>query len=163
MRALAPGTKAPDFSLPANDGKVFSLREALSRGPVVLAFFKISCPVCQFAFPFFERIHRAPSAANVSIIGVSQNEAKDTARFVKEFGITFPILLEDTDKFAVSDAYGLTSVPTAFYIGTDGVIEISMVGWSRADVDEIYRRRSLGSAPPPLFQPDERIPEHRPG
>ena len=58
MPALAVGKKAPDFTLPVMDGKSFSLQGALTRGPVVAAFFKISCPVCQFAFPFLERIYK---------------------------------------------------------------------------------------------------------
>ena len=56
MVALSPGTAAPQFELPAIDGTKFSLKDALARGPVLAAFFKISCPVCQYAFPFFDRI-----------------------------------------------------------------------------------------------------------
>ena len=59
MPALTVGTTAPDFTLPDMDGKQFSLRQAIARGPVVLVFFKVSCPVCQFAFPFIERIYKA--------------------------------------------------------------------------------------------------------
>ncbi|PYX69148.1 MAG: peroxiredoxin, partial [Acidobacteria bacterium] len=35
MEALAPGKSAPDFALDTLDGKKFSLRDALDRGPVV--------------------------------------------------------------------------------------------------------------------------------
>ena len=59
MAALATGTKAPDFDLKTLDGKRFSLGEELASGPVVLAFFKVSCPTCQYAFPFLERLHKA--------------------------------------------------------------------------------------------------------
>jgi len=52
MAALSAGISAPEFNLPTIKGERFSLREALARGPVVAAFFKISCPVCQYAFPF---------------------------------------------------------------------------------------------------------------
>ena len=97
MPALAVGKKAPDFTLSAMDGKPFSLRDALTRGPVVAAFFKISCPVCQYAFPFLERIYKAYGSKNVTIVGVSQNNARDTGLFIKEYGLTFPVLLDDTD------------------------------------------------------------------
>ena len=76
MSALSTGTVAPDFTLPAMDGKQFPLKEALDRGPVVAAFFKVSCPVCQFAFPYVERIYKAYGNRNVSIVGISQNERK---------------------------------------------------------------------------------------
>jgi len=58
MAALNPGTIAPDFKLQNHEGKQFSLREALARGPVISAFFKISCPTCQYALPFLQRIYR---------------------------------------------------------------------------------------------------------
>lgn len=131
MAALTPGTTAPDFTLRGMDGKEFSLHEALAGGPVMLAFFKVSCPVCQYTFPFIERIYKAYGNHNLTIVGVSQNDKKETAAFLKEYGVTFPVLLDDTSKYPVSNAYGLTNVPTIFWIAQDGGIEISSVGWER--------------------------------
>jgi cytochrome c biogenesis protein CcmG/thiol:disulfide interchange protein DsbE len=165
VTALTPGKPAPDFSLPALKGSEFALRDALSRGSVLAAFFKISCPVCQFAFPFLERIYQAHGHKTVTIVGISQNEAKDTAAFVKEYGITFPMLLDDGDTFPVSNAYGLTNVPTIFWIARDGEIEISSVGWSRNDIEEINRKAAEANRDTlkPVFQPDESVPEFRAG
>jgi len=165
MGALLPGVTAPDFSLPAMDGKTFTLKEALARGPVVLAFFKVSCPTCQYAFPFLERISKAHGSGNVSVVGVSQNDKRDTAAFLKTFGITFPVLLDDTRAYPVSNAYGLTNVPTIFWIAQDGEIEVSSVGWVRADVDEINRRaaESVGQSVVPIFHAGERVVEFRAG
>jgi peroxiredoxin len=165
MAALAAGKTAPDFALPTMDGKNFSLREALARGPVVAVFFKISCPVCQYALPFLERIYRAHGGKGVTFVGISQNEKKDTSAFMREYGVTFPTLLEDTNAFPVSNAYGLTNVPSIFWIATDGKIEISSVGWMRSDVDEINRRagEAAGSGVQPLFQPGEQVADFRAG
>src|SRR5579863_815081 len=137
MSALTPGTQAPDFELRAMDGKRFVLRDELAHGPVVLAFFKVSCPVCQYAFPFLERLERAYGHKGVRVIGVSQDDPKHTAAFTKEFGVTFPVLLDDMEKYPVSNAYGLTNVPTVFWIAQDGKIEVSSVGWVKADLSEI--------------------------
>jgi peroxiredoxin len=165
MAALTAGTSAPDFQLQTMDGKQFSLREALTRGPVVAAFFKISCPVCQYAFPFLERIYKAHGGKNVTIAGVSQNEKKDTAAFIKEFGLTFPILLDDTNTYPVSNAYGLTNVPSIFWIGQDGEVEISSVGWERKAVEEINHKTAelAGDGPKQVFHSGEQIPEFRAG
>src|SRR5512133_2681491 len=111
MPALSAGKTAPDFSLPAMDGSIFSLADALKRGPVVLAFFKISCPVCQYAFPFLERIYQAHRGEKVSVIGISQNDKSGTAAFMREYGVTFPVLLDNAPRYPVSNAYGLTNVP----------------------------------------------------
>lgn len=140
MAALTPGSTAPDFSLSTLDGKKFSLKEALTHGPVVLAFFKVSCPTCQYAFPFLERLFQAYKNQNVTLIGVSQNPAEDTAAFAKEFRVTFPIALDDTKKFPVSNAYSLTNVPTLFWVAADGEIEITSVGWIKSDFENINRR-----------------------
>ena len=165
MAALTAGTSAPDFNLQTMDGSHFSLRDALTRGPVVAAFFKISCPVCQYAFPFLERIFEAQGGKNVTIVGVSQNSKKDTAAFMKEYGVTFPVLLDDTNTYPVSNAYGLTNVPTIFWIGQDGEIEISSVGWERKEIEEINRKAatSIGEGPKPVFRADEQVPEFRAG
>src|SRR5215510_12576719 len=116
MQALSPRTTAPDLVLNTTTGKPFVLSEALGRGPVVLAFFKVSCPTCQYAFPFYERLFKAYKNQHVTLVGVSQNDAKDTAAFVREFGLSLPTVLDDTRRYPVSNAYGLSNVPTIFWI-----------------------------------------------
>jgi len=165
MTALTIGKKAPEFSLHTSDGRRFSLQEALARGPVVLAFFKVSCPTCQYAFPFLERLYRAYGNNGVTLVGVSQNDAKDTAAFVKEFGVTFPVLLEEIGKYPVSNAYGLTNVPTLFWVAQDGEIEISSVGWVKSDFEQLNRKLAeAGNAAPALvFKPGEDVRDFRAG
>ena len=164
MAALTAGTKAPDFSLATMGGGKFSLQDALRRGPVVAAFFKISCPVCQYAFPFFERLHRA-YGGNAPVVGISQDNQRDTAAFVKEFGVTFTMLLDDAKGYAASNAYGLTNVPTVFLIGQDGTIEVSSVGWNKADFEEVSRKlAAMQQTPlPVLFTPGEDVRDFRAG
>lgn len=157
MAALAPGKTAPDFTLPIMDGAEFSLRDALAKGPVILAFFKISCPVCQYAFPYFERMYQRLRGRDVTIIGVSQNKPKDTAEFLRTFGITFPIALDNIDRYEVSNAYGLTNVPTLFEISQDGIIRTSSVGWSKTDLEQVYRRLVDGQRVVPLYNPGEQV------
>jgi len=173
MAALPAGTKAPDFSLPVlADGKgngkhggKFSLQSALQQGPVLAAFFKVSCPVCQYTFPFLERIHKAYGDKKITIVGISQNDQRDTNAFLKEYGVTFPTLLDDPNGYAVSNAYGLTNVPSLFLIGQDGKIEISSVGWVKQELDDINRQIAAvqQTAPPPVFQPGEDVADFRAG
>jgi peroxiredoxin len=165
MAALTSGTKAPEFDLKTLDEKRFSLSDHLARGPVVLVFFKVSCPTCQYALPFYERLYKAYARSGVTLVGISQNDAKDTAAFNKEFGITFPILLDDTRSYPASNAYGLTNVPTIFWIAQDGEIEVSSVGWMKADFEEINRRMAEAgkAAPVALFKPGEDVRDFRAG
>jgi peroxiredoxin len=165
MAALTVGTKAPDFELRAMDGRRFVLREELAQGPVVLAFFKVSCPTCQYAFPFFERLERAYGHKGARIVGVSQNNPKETADFSRQFGVTFSVLLDDTEKYPVSNAYGLTNVPTLFWIAQDGEVEVSSVGWVKADFSEInHKMAEAGKIQPAVvFQPGEEVRDFRAG
>jgi peroxiredoxin len=165
MAALSTGTLAPDFTLSGMERTPFSLKDALARGPVLAAFFKVSCPVCQFALPFLERIYKTYGKRNLTIIAISQNDLKDTAAFIKQYGITFPVLFDDTTTYAVSNAYGLTNVPSIFWIAQDGEIEISSVGWSRQEIDEVNRKAAATTDQQvhPLFESSENVPEFRAG
>jgi peroxiredoxin len=173
MAALPAGTKAPDFSLPAvvngkvdgKEGGKFSLQSALKQGPVLAAFFKVSCPVCQYTFPFLERIHQAHGDKKITVVGISQNNQSETAAFLKEYGVTFPTLLDDPNGYAVSNAYGLTNVPTLFLIGQDGKIEISSVGWVKQEVEDINRKLSAAQQTPlpGIFQAGEDVADFRAG
>jgi len=165
MAALDAGKPAPEFALLDTKGKQFSLRESLQKGPVVAAFFKVSCPVCQYAFPFLERIYKAQGNRNVTIVGISQNDKRDTEAFMKEFGITFPVLLDDTKTYPVSNAYGITNVPTTFLIAQDGNIEVSSVSWARKEIDEINGlvAEANGQKSTPVFRPNEQVAEFRAG
>jgi len=165
MGALTVGKHAPDFKLPTMDGKTFSLREALARGPVVAAFFKISCPVCQHAFPYLERIYQAYGDKYVTLVGISQDDTRATAAFLKECGVTFPVLLDDTHTYPVSNTYGLTNVPTVFWIDQGGEIEISSVGWVKQEIEEINQRAAAAGKcrPHPIFQPGEQVADFRAG
>lgn len=164
MSDIEKGQTAPGFYLPSLDGARLSLAGQLAKGPVVVAFFKISCPVCQFTFPFLQRLYERYGAANVSFLGISQDNAKSTTKFCRESGVTFPVLLDDED-YTASNAYGLTNVPTFFLIAPDGTVEVAEMGFGKAALEEIaqklaeYRQMTRQA----LFTPSEIVPVHKPG
>ena len=165
MAALTAGMKAPDFSLPALEGSEFSLQDALQRGPVLAVFFKVSCPTCQYTFPFLERIYKAHGDKKITVVGISQNNHSDTAAFLKEYGVTFCTMVDDPNGYAVSNAYGLTNVPSLFLIGQGGKIEISSVGWVKQEVEDVNRKLAAAqqTTPPAIFQPGEDVRDFRAG
>jgi peroxiredoxin len=165
MTHLVTGNIAPDFALKALDGKEYSLGTLMKCGPVVAAFFKISCPVCQFTFPFLERLYKRYGRDGVTFLGISQDDARATAKFVKEYGLTFPVVMDDEDGYVVSNAYGLTNVPTIFLIDTEGNVKVSSTGFDKKTLEdiaeELAERKKISLAP--LFRSDEVIPINKPG
>ncbi|HZQ93350.1 MAG TPA: TlpA disulfide reductase family protein [Terriglobales bacterium] len=165
MAALKAGTAAPEVVLPLLGGGEFRLSDVRKSGPVLLAFFKISCPVCQMALPYIERIFQGTHGKGLAIVGVSQDSAANSAAFAEKFGITFPIALDDTERYPVSNAYGLTNVPTLFLVNEAGKIELTSVGWSRADVQHVTgvaAARHQG-AKLVVFLPGEQVPDFKGG
>lgn len=156
MEQLPTGVPAPDFTLQALDGSVFHLAEAIAERPVVLVFFKESCPTCQLTLPYLQRIYsESGESARFRICGISQDEPAETGAFARELGIQFEMLI-DEHPYEVSAAYSLQFVPTIFVVGMDGNIQLSDYGFSKATLSEI-------AAPLRLFTTDDGLPATRPG
>ena len=164
MPALTGGTGAPEINLTGTRGAKFALQQALKHGPVVAVFFKISCPVCQFALPYVERIYKAYAGSRVAIIGISQDEQKYTEEFARECGITFPLLLDPVDRYPASNAYEITNVPSIFLIA-HGEVKLSIVGWNKRDMETVNAEVARASGVPvqPLFRKGEDVPASKPG
>jgi peroxiredoxin len=164
MEALAPGNAAPPISLKTLEGDAATLADALKKGPVVAAFFKVSCPTCQFSAPFLQRLHETYAGENFTVWGISQDGAAATEDFRKEFDLRFPILLE-AKGYALSNRYGITHVPSIFLIAEDGKIQESSVGFSKAELEKMASAAAQASSvkPAPLFKPSEMVPALKPG
>ncbi len=164
MTNIDIGQFAPDFSLKSLDGKQYSLSSLRQRGPVILAFFKVSCPVCQFTFPFLQRLFERYGGEGVTFLGISQDDDRSTREFNREHGVKFPTLI-DEHGYPVSNAYGLTNVPTIFLVALDGTAKVQCMGFSRGDLEriaeELAAHRTL--SPMPLFRKDEIVPDYKPG
>jgi peroxiredoxin len=150
------GARAPEFRLPRLDGGDVSLAEIAARGPALLAFFKNSCPVCQLTFPFLERLQQA---GTLPVYGISQNDAADTRAFAKRYGTTFPMLLDSkASGFPVSNAYGISSVPTMFLIARDGSIAQTMLGWRKQEIAALGATAGVR-----VIGPEDNVPEWKAG
>lgn len=164
MTNIVAGNPAPNFSLKSLDGQSFSLAESLKKGPVVLAFFKVSCPVCKFTFPFLERLYQRNLGENVTFLAVSQDGVSASRDFATEFGVTFPVLVDDAG-YPVSNAYALSMVPTIFLVEPDGTVRVTSMGFVKADLESIADvladRRNITRTP--VFAHNESVPAAKPG
>lgn len=154
-QALGEGETAPDFQLEDLGGG----RRAPVEKPVVLAFFKVNCPTCQYTFPFLERLYRGRANREISMLAISQDDAESTREFHKAFGVTMPTVLDHEEEgYPASNAYRLSNVPSIFLVEADGKISRTVVGFDRQAMEELGAR--LGKAP---FEPGESVPDRKPG
>ena len=164
MSKIHVGDTAPNFELNDTQGKRVSLRDALSRGPVVAVFFKVSCPTCQFTFPFLQRLFQHYGSDHTTFLAISQDDVGDTREFFAEYGVSFTALL-DEEGYPASNEYGLTNVPTIYLIAPDGTVQVDCVGFGKKALETIAEElaRVEGRAAVPLFKPGEVIPDAKPG
>jgi peroxiredoxin len=152
---LSAGDRAPEFELENLSGSR-STRSGIAGGkPVVLAFFKVSCPTCQFTFPFLERMKNQP----IPIYAISEDDSESTRAFNSEYGISLPTLLDKEEEgYPASNAYGLSHVPSIFLVEPDGRISQALMGFDKKGLEELGKR--LGKEP---FKATEHLPEFKAG
>ncbi len=109
---IEPGTKAPDFTLPADDGTNISLRQFRGK-PVVLYFYpRDNTPGCTKEAQAFRDRHAALVKLGAIVLGVSPDDLDSHARFRDRHGLNFR-LLSDVDH-RVAEQYGAWREKTRF-------------------------------------------------
>ena len=103
---VEPGSQAPDFTLPDQDGKEVSL-EDLRGKRTVLVFYPLDfSPVCTDQLNVYNEVLYDLEAAGVQLYGVSVDSAYAHKAFQRELGIRIPLLADFHPKGAVAKAYG---------------------------------------------------------
>ena len=122
------GFSAPDFRLTLLGGGEVALSEL--RGQVVIVNLWASwCPPCRAEMPALQEVYEAYGDRGLEILAVNttyQDSQAAAARFVQEYGLTFPVPLDQTGE--VSRSYLLRALPTSFFIDRDGVIQTVVIG-----------------------------------
>lgn len=115
---------APALRLPALDGTVFNLGDHAGK-TVVLNFWATWCGPCKQEIPAFARFHEANP--DVVLVGVAVDSGAPSAirSKAKEWGITWPVVVEDGTG---TRAYDVSVLPTTVVIGPDGEVRRAHVG-----------------------------------
>lgn len=122
------GSTAPDFTLDLLDGGRLTLSE-LQGHPVVLNVWATWCYPCRQEMPAIEKVYQRYKEMGLVVIGLnltSLDSESDVGAFAREFGLTFPIVL-DRDG-SVSARYQFPGLPTTFFIDRSGIIHSIIVG-----------------------------------
>ena len=103
---IAPGEKAPDFSLPDQDGNVVSLADLSGQTSVLVFYPGDWSPVCTDQLNVYQEVLGDLEAQGAKLYGVSVDSAFSHKAFQQHNGITFPLLADFHPKGEVSRRYG---------------------------------------------------------
>ena len=99
------GEKAPDFTLPADDGRKVSLKEMRGKKVVLYFYPKDDTPGCTAeACSFRDNLGRVTTKGAV-VLGVSRDDTASHGKFRDKYRLNFPLLSDDSG--AVTEAYGV--------------------------------------------------------
>lgn len=126
---LEIGKAAPDFSLPATDGKIYSLKDFEKSRILVIVFICNHCPSVIGIQNRLNKLYDSYNYQGVSVIAINSNatehEAEDSFEHMKtrsvEAGYQFPYL-RDEDQ-SVAKAYGAIKTPHFFVVDQDRTIQ----------------------------------------
>ena len=121
---------AADFSLQALDGRRVSLADYRGQ-PVLINFWATYCAPCRREMPLLQRM--AAQHPRLVVLLIDERDSQPSASaFLSELQITSTVLFDGAGK--VGDAYGISGLPTTFFIRPDGGIEGRYIGETNAGI-----------------------------
>jgi len=127
------GFLAPDFELKTLRGETLKLSNLRGQA-VLLNLWATWCPPCRAEMPAIEKVYKDYKDQGFVVLAVNmtyQDTFANIAPFVDEYGLTFPILLDETGM--VGPLYQLRSLPSSFFIDRDGIIREVVIGGPMAE------------------------------
>ena len=122
------GFLAPDFTLQSITGETYRLSDLRGQA-VVINLWATWCPPCRAEMPALQKMYEEYKAQGLVILAVNstvQDTASAVAPFAAEYGLTFPILLDETG--SVTSAYQVRSLPSSYFIDRKGIVRQVIIG-----------------------------------
>lgn len=155
MKTLETGHTAPEFTLDRAEGGSTTLADILARGPALFVFYKVTCPTCQLALPYLQRLQGGP----FQVFAICQNDEEQAREFNDAFEVELPTLIDHAaNGYPASNGFAITHVPSLFLVEPDRTISWSWVGFHRAMYEELAQRAGRV-----IFRAGERVPESKSG
>jgi peroxiredoxin (alkyl hydroperoxide reductase subunit C) len=110
---IEPGARAPDFTLPDQDGRDVSLADLEGQTSVLVFYPMDFSPTCTDQLNVYQEVLPDLAARGVTLYGVSVDSAFAHKAFQEHLRISIPLLADFHPKGEVAKAYGV-------YIGERG-------------------------------------------
>lgn len=128
------GNAAPDFELQLLSGETVKLSSFQGK-KVIVNFWATWCGPCQAEMPEMQEFHEAHSEETVILavnMTTTEKNIDNVKNYVSEKNLTFPVLLDLTND--ISTSYQVYSIPTSYYIDTEGIIRYKYTGAMSLDM-----------------------------
>ena len=131
------GYFAPSFKLRNIKGNYESL-ESYRGEVVVLNFWATWCAPCRIEMPSFEKLYRRYRSEGVTVLAITldKNSENKIKSFVDEYGLSFPILLDE--KGEVERLYPSMTIPFTYIIDRQGRIVARVDGAKNWESSETF-------------------------
>ena len=120
------GEPAPDFELQNLDGQTVSLGNLRGK-PVLINFWKTTCPSCVSEMPYIQEIYEEWSDQGLLVLAINIGEGSSKVEeFMQGNNLSFTVLLDTRQDIAYK--YNFRYIPTTFFIDKDGIIQDKIIG-----------------------------------
>jgi len=132
------GDPAPDFRLPADDGKTYSLKELRGQKVVLYFYPKDDTPGCtKEACSFRDNLARVRSKGAI-VLGVSKDDLESHAKFRDKYSLSFPLLSDPEGK--VLTAYGVWKEKSLYGKSFMGIERTTYIIGKYGKIEKIFPR-----------------------
>ncbi|WP_114965176.1 thioredoxin family protein [Alkalilacustris brevis] len=153
------GWKAPDFTLPATDGKTYSLGDVKGPRGTLIVFICNHCPFVLAALERIIRDARELQSLGVGVAAISSNDAEaypddsfdNMKKLAQEHDFPFPYLHDESQD--VARAWGAACTPDFFGFNADGELQY------RGRIDAAGMKAPAPGTPRELFEAMRQIAE----
>jgi len=132
---LENGRPAPTFNLPDLSGKPVHFPQDLKAKITAIRFWADWCPFCKHEMKQLEPVYRKYRDQGLVILAINVRQDRKTAeRFIRQLGISYDVLLDEEGEVARN--YGVTGLPTTFFVDGGGTLKSKILGESTPEVFE---------------------------
>jgi len=137
MNTLKAGDKAPEFTLPDQNGNNVSLKDLLKENRVLVYFYpKAMTPGCTVQAQNLRDQKDALAAKGVISVGISPDAPKRLAKFTERDELNFPLLADEDHK--VAEDFGVWGLKKFMGREYDGIHRISFLINQDGTVDKVF-------------------------
>ncbi len=134
---LKVNDKAPDFTLPDQDGKVHTLSDYKGKKVLIYFYPKDDTPGCTTEACNFRDGYKEFEKMGLVILGISKDSIKSHRKFADKFDLPFPLLSDEVGGVVEAyDSWGKKKFMGREYVG---IIRNSFLIDERGMISKVYK------------------------